>query len=80
VPLCLKCHGKVHDSDMVTKKRLQAIGIAAAKARGVYIGRKPGTTKRKPVEARELRDKGMSAPDIATQLDISERTVWRYLR
>ena len=32
VPLCLKCHGIIHNKDLVKLKRLQMIGIAKAKA------------------------------------------------
>jgi DNA invertase Pin-like site-specific DNA recombinase len=57
----------------------QAAGIAVAKRSGVYRGRQPGTTKAKPARALELRAKGLAAPEIATALGISERTVFRYL-
>ncbi|MGK0184621.1 MAG: DNA invertase Pin-like site-specific DNA recombinase [Verrucomicrobiales bacterium] len=37
----------------------QASGIAVAKKRGVYEGRKAGTTKGEPKRAAELREKGL---------------------
>ena len=37
-------------------KERQTVGIALAKQRGVYKGRKHGATKAKPQRARELRD------------------------
>src|SRR5439155_4463670 len=46
-------------------KERQAIGIAVAKQRGIYKGRKLGATKAKPQRARELRYKGMTLSDIA---------------
>ena len=58
----------------------QAAGIAAAKERGVYIGRKSGTTKAKPKRAAELREKGLNDSEIATAMGISRRTVQRYLK
>lgn len=58
----------------------QAAGIAAAKARGVYIGRQPGTTKGKPKRAAELREKGLNDSEIAEAMGISRRTVQRYLK
>jgi DNA invertase Pin-like site-specific DNA recombinase len=61
-------------------KERQAVGIALAKQRGVYKGRKPGATKAKPQRARELRDKGMTLPEIAQVLHIDKRTVSRYLQ
>jgi DNA invertase Pin-like site-specific DNA recombinase len=61
-------------------KERQTAGIALAKRRGVYKGRKPGATKAKPQRARELRDKGMTLPEIAQVLHVDKRTVSRYLK
>jgi DNA invertase Pin-like site-specific DNA recombinase len=58
----------------------QAAGINAAKRRGVYLGRKAGTTKAKPLRAAELRRRGLSVPEIATALGTSTRTIQRYVR
>ncbi len=62
------------------RRERQAAGIAVAKARGVYKGRKPGTTKANPARAQELRARGLVVPEISTALGVSERTVFRYLR
>src|SRR5262245_4421657 len=61
-------------------KDRQAAGIALAKHRGVYKGRKLGATKARPQRARELRDKGMTLPEIAQALHVDKRTVSRYLK
>ena len=61
-------------------KERQAVGIALAKQRGVYKGRKHGATKTNPKRARELRDKGMTLPEIAQALSVNKRTVSRYLK
>jgi len=61
-------------------KERQAVGIALAKQRGVYKGRKHGATKTNPKRARELRDKGMTLPEIAHALNVDKRTVSRYLK
>jgi DNA invertase Pin-like site-specific DNA recombinase len=61
-------------------KERQAVGIALAKQRGVYKGRKHGATKTNPKRARELRDKGMTLPEIAQALSVDKRTVSRYLK
>lgn len=36
IPLCIICHGKVHDVDFVKMKKLQKEGIERAKQNGVY--------------------------------------------
>lgn len=61
-------------------KERQAAGIAVAKQRGVYTGRKKGTTKSKPERAQELKARGLKVPEIANALNVSERTIFRYLR
>ena len=79
VPLCLECHGKVHGIDAVRFKALQRIGIAQAKARGAYKGRRTGTPKADKLRARQLRNEGNKPEEIANALGISERTAFRYL-
>jgi DNA invertase Pin-like site-specific DNA recombinase len=61
-------------------KERQAVGIALAKQRGAFKGRKRGATKARPQRARELRDKGMKLPEIAQVLNVDKRTVSRYLK
>ena len=61
-----------------TRER-QAAGIAVAKQNGVYTGRRKGTLKAKPERAKELKAKGLSPQEIANALNVSERTVFRYL-
>jgi DNA invertase Pin-like site-specific DNA recombinase len=58
----------------------QAIGIAAAKKKGVYTGRKVGTTKAQPARASALRKQGLTVPEIAQALGVKHRTVFNYLR
>lgn len=57
----------------------QKAGIAKAKRKGVYTGRKEGTLKGKPERARELSKLGLQGPEIAASMGISLRTVFRYL-
>jgi DNA invertase Pin-like site-specific DNA recombinase len=57
----------------------QAAGIEVAKRKGVYRGRKKGTTKGEPERARELRAKGLKVSEIAQAMGTSKRTVQRYL-
>jgi len=61
------------------RRERQSAGIRVAKARGVYQGRKKGTTKATPQRARALRRQGLTTAEIANALNISKRTVFRYL-
>jgi DNA invertase Pin-like site-specific DNA recombinase len=69
----------VAEMEQETRRERQAAGIAAAKASGVYLGRKPGTTIAKPSRAKELREKGHSIAEICKALGVKERTVFNYL-
>lgn len=60
-------------------KERQAAGIALAKVDGRYQGRKSGTTKANPERARALHAKGLKPQEIANALNVSARTVFRYL-
>jgi DNA invertase Pin-like site-specific DNA recombinase len=44
---------RVAEIELAHVKERQAIGIALAKKRGVFTGRKPGTTKADPSRARD---------------------------
>lgn len=82
VPLCLQCHGLVHDRNFMRHKELQKKGIAAAKEDGRYMGRKKGTLKLKrgPHRAKQLHDRGHTLREIARALDVTHTTVARYLK
>ena len=70
----------VAEMEQETRRERQAAGIAVAKTRGKYRGRKVGTTKAKPRRALKLREKGNTAEEIAKSLGVSRNTVYRYLR
>ncbi|MGH1377071.1 MAG: recombinase family protein [Alphaproteobacteria bacterium] len=61
-------------------KERQAAGIAVAREKGIYTGRKKGSTKAKPERARELKAQGLKNKEIAKALSINVRTVGNYLR
>lgn len=69
----------IAEMEQETRRERQAAGIRAAKERGVYIGRQPGFRKAKPNRAIQLRDKGLTSPEIAQAMGVSIRTVFRYL-
>jgi DNA invertase Pin-like site-specific DNA recombinase len=58
----------------------QAVGIAVAKEKGIYTGRKSGTTKAKPDRAKKLKAQGLTHAEIAQALNVTVRTVGNYLR
>ena len=65
-----------------TRRERQAAGIAAARERGVYGGRKPGAVKAgvDPDRALELREKGLTNSEIAKALGVSVSSVIRYTK
>jgi DNA invertase Pin-like site-specific DNA recombinase len=69
----------IAEIELQHSKERQAIGITLAKKRGIYTGRKSGTTKAAPARARTLRKQGLTIPEIATALGVKERSVYNYL-
>ncbi len=65
--------------EMEYRAERQAAGIAVARKRGVYKGRKPGTTKSDADRALQLREQGLKLDEVATALGVSVRTVHRYI-
>jgi hypothetical protein len=83
IPLCLKCHGLVHDRDFIKYRKLHKIGVEKAVAEGKYIGRKVGSGKNpkeflKQEKSKliiECLNKGMSYRRIVKELSCSLGTV-----
>lgn len=55
----------------------QAAGIALAKQKGIYKGRKPGTEKVTKEKILEKLGRGLSPVEAAKALGITYQTVWR---
>lgn len=54
-------------------------GLAAARARGVHLGRKPVMTNGKDEKARELLRQGMSPTKVAQEIGISRSAIYRFI-
>ena len=63
----------------LVKERTVA-GIAAARAKGVRVGRPPVMNLTKITAAREMNDAGMSTSEIAEALGVSRRSIYRALQ
>jgi DNA invertase Pin-like site-specific DNA recombinase len=68
------------EMELQHSKERQAAGIALARERGIYKGRKKGTTKATPERAKELKAKGLTHDEIAAALSVTKRTVANYLK
>jgi DNA invertase Pin-like site-specific DNA recombinase len=62
------------------RRERQAIGVANAKAKGVYRGRAVGATKANPAKAVKLRSEGKKLHEIAAILGVGMSAVQRYLK
>lgn len=70
----------IAEMEQQTRRERQAAGIAAARERGVYAGRKKGATKANPARVYQLKQLGLTRSEIGGMLGISPRTVSYYLR
>jgi DNA invertase Pin-like site-specific DNA recombinase len=65
--------------ELQNNKERQAAGIALAKKRGVYKGRKKGTTKLDPKEISRLRET-LKPRQIAKLMEVAPKTVYNTLK
>lgn len=77
----------VAEMEQTIRKERQRAGIEAAKARGVYKGRKPGARGKRTVankanaeRAKELKQQGLKVAEIARSLGVSRPTIYAWLR
>lgn len=66
--------------ELKNAKERQKAGIAAAKSKGRYKGRKTNTKKANPSRAKELLSNGLKIPEIALALGVSKRTIFNYIK
>ena len=66
------------ERSLIRERQLE--GIAIAKKRGDYRGRKPSLSEEKIEEMNQLLESGEKKSEIARRLRISRETLYRYLR
>lgn len=76
----------VAEMEQQIRSERQQAGIAEAKKRGAYKGRKPGSVNKKtrdnkasPERAKALKQQGLKVAEIARSLGVSRPTVYKYL-
>ena len=77
--LLLSIIGAVAQWEREAMLERQREGIAKAKSKGLYKGRKP-TARAKAAEVEALREQGMGASEIAKRLGIGRSSVYRSLK
>lgn len=78
--LLLSMMGAFAEFERSIIKERQLEGIAIAKKKGVYSGRKPSLDDDKLEELNRLLEEGEKKSEIARKLKISRETLYRYLR
>ena len=78
--LMLSVMGAIHEFDRTLIKERQREGIALAKKRGAFKGRKKVLSQAEVAELRQRITMGMSKAQIARELGISRQTLYQYLR
>jgi len=66
------------ERDLIRERQRE--GIAIAKARGVYKGRRKALRPEEAVQLREMADAGMPKSELARTYQISRETVYQYLK
>jgi hypothetical protein len=85
IPLCVKCHGLVHDRNFVHHSHLQKLGIERAKLEGKFKGRVVGSkeaiekfiSKPKTLKIKNYLDDGYPIRVICRMLKVSPNTVYK---
>ncbi|QSO50831.1 recombinase family protein [Alicyclobacillus curvatus] len=78
--LMLSLLGAVAEFERSLIRERQREGIAIAKKKGVYKGRKPSLTRAQAEELRQRADNGEPKAALAREYGISRETVYQYLR
>jgi DNA invertase Pin-like site-specific DNA recombinase len=78
--LMLSVMGAIHEFDRALIKERQREGIALAKKRGAFKGRKRLLSQAEVVELRQRIAVGRSKAQVAREYGISRETLYKYLR
>jgi len=78
--LMLSVMGAVHEFERALIKERQLEGIALAKKRGVFRGRKKSLSQAAVAELRQRIVAGKSKAQVAREVGISRETLYQYLR
>ena len=78
--LLLSVMGAFAEFERALLKERQREGIAIAKTKGVYKGRKPSLTPDRVAELRSRAAAGEKKAELARQFSISRETIYQYLR
>lgn len=77
--LLLSMLGAVAEFERSMIRERQREGIAVAKAKGVYTGRKPALSAEQAAELRRMAETGTPKAELARKFGISRESVYRYL-
>ena len=78
--LMLAVMGAIHEFDRAILKERQREGIALAKKRGTFKGRKRSLSETQAAEIRQRITTGTSKAQVAREFGISRQTLYQYLR
>ena len=78
--LLLQMLGAVGEFERALIRERQREGIAIAKTKGVYKGRKSGLNAEMKLKLREMIASGISKTEIAKNLAISRASVYQYIK
>jgi DNA invertase Pin-like site-specific DNA recombinase len=78
--LMLSVMGAIHEFDRALIKERQREGIALAKKRGAFRGRKKSLAEAEVVEIHQKITAGISKAQIAREYGISRETLYKYLK
>jgi DNA invertase Pin-like site-specific DNA recombinase len=78
--LMLSVMGAIHEFDRALIKERQREGIALAKKRGAFKGRKKSLSQAAVAELRQKITDGMSKSQLAREVGISREILYKYLK